>query len=39
VVANREWLAGSFCVADILLADALRLVDGFEGLAGASPDA
>ena len=38
VLAERDWLAGSFSVADILLADALRLVDRFEGLA-ASPNA
>ena len=36
VLAERDWLAGSFSVADILLADALRLVDRFDGLA-ASP--
>ena len=34
VLAGREWLAGSFSVADILMADVLRLVDRFEGLAG-----
>ncbi len=33
VLAGREWLAGSFSVADILMADALRLVDRFDGLA------
>lgn len=33
VLAQREWLAGSFCVADILMADVLRLVDRFDGLA------
>jgi len=33
VLANREWLAGSFSVADILMSDVLRVVDGFEGLA------
>ncbi len=33
VLAKREWLAGSFSVADILMADALRLVDRFDGLA------
>jgi glutathione S-transferase len=33
VVAGREWLAGPFSVADILMADVLRLVDRFEGLA------
>jgi glutathione S-transferase len=32
VVAGREWLAGSFSVADILMADVLRLVDRFDGL-------
>lgn len=33
VVAQREWLAGSFSIADILMADVLRLVDRFDGLA------
>lgn len=33
VLAEREWLAGSFSIADIAMADALRLVDRFEGLA------
>jgi len=33
VLAGREWLAGSFSVADILMSDVLRLVDRFEGLA------
>jgi glutathione S-transferase len=33
LVAKREWIAGSFSVADILMADVLRLVDRFEGLA------
>lgn len=33
VLAGREWLAGTFSVADILMADVLRLVDRFEGLA------
>lgn len=33
VLAGREWLAGGFSVADILTADALRLVDRFDGLA------
>ncbi len=32
VLAEREWLAGSFSVADILMADVLRLVDRFDGL-------
>ena len=33
VLAGREWLAGAFSVADILMADVLRLVDRFYGLA------
>jgi len=33
VLAGREWLAGSFSVADILMSDVLRVVDGFGGLA------
>lgn len=33
VLATREWLAGSFSIADIAMADALRLVDRFDGLA------
>jgi glutathione S-transferase len=33
VLADREWLAGTFSVADILMADVLRLVDRFDGLA------
>ena len=33
VLAEREWLAGPFSVADILMADVLRLVDRFDGLA------
>lgn len=33
VLADREWLVGSFSVADILMADVLRLVDRFGGLA------
>ena len=33
VFAKGEWLAGSFSVADILMADVLRLVDRFDGLA------
>lgn len=33
VLAGREWLASSFSIADILMADALRLVDRFDGLA------
>ena len=34
VLAGREWLAGTFSVADILMADVLRLVDRFDALAG-----
>lgn len=33
VVAGREWLTGEFTVADILMADVLRIVDRFDGLA------
>lgn len=33
VLSGREWLAASFSVADILMADVLRLVDRFDGLA------
>jgi glutathione S-transferase len=33
VLAEREWLAGSFSVADILMSDVLRPVDRFDGLA------
>lgn len=33
VLAGREWLAGSFSVADIAMAEVLRLVDRFDGLA------
>ena len=33
VLAGREWLAGTFSVADILMADVLRLVDRFDGMA------
>ena len=32
VLAGREWLAGTFSVADILMADVLRLVNRFDGL-------
>jgi glutathione S-transferase len=31
---GREWLAGTFSVADIFMADVRRLVDRFAGLAG-----
>jgi glutathione S-transferase len=33
VLAEREWLAGSFSIADIAMSDALRVVDRFDGLA------
>lgn len=33
VLTDREWLAGAFTAADILMADVLRLVDRFDGLA------
>ncbi len=32
VLTGREWLAGTFSIADILMADVLRLVDRFDGL-------
>ncbi|CAJ0871452.1 glutathione S-transferase [freshwater sediment metagenome] len=32
-LVGREWLAGPFSIADILMADVLRLVDRFGGLA------
>jgi len=32
VLADREWLAGTFSIADILMADVLRLVNRLEGL-------
>ncbi len=32
VLAARDWLAGTFSVADILMADVLRLVHRFERL-------
>jgi glutathione S-transferase len=32
VLADREWLVGDFCVADLLMADILRAVDRFDGL-------
>lgn len=34
VLADREWLSGGFSVADILMADVLRMVDRFDGLSG-----
>ena len=33
VLAAREWLAGSFSIADIVMADALRLLRRFDRLA------
>jgi len=32
VLAKREWLAGTFSIADIMMADVLRLIDRFGGL-------
>lgn len=32
ILAKREWLAGSFSMADILMVDVLRLIDRFKGL-------
>ncbi|MGP4844393.1 glutathione S-transferase family protein [Marinobacter sp. 1Y8] len=32
VLAGREWLTPAFSVADIMMADVLRLIDRFEGL-------
>jgi glutathione S-transferase len=32
VLAKRDWLAEDFSIADILMADVLRLVDRLEGL-------
>lgn len=32
VLTDREWLAGSFSIADILMSDVLRLIDRFDGL-------
>ena len=33
ILTGREWLAGTFSVADIAMVDVLRLVDRFDGLA------
>lgn len=33
VLAGREWLAGTFSIADIAMSDVLRFVDRFDGLA------
>jgi glutathione S-transferase len=35
VLAKRDWLAGSFSIADILMVDVLRLINRFGGLADA----
>lgn len=35
ILAAREWLADNFSIADILMADVLRLVHRFDGLAHA----
>ena len=32
VLTGREWLGGGFSVADIVMADVLRLVDRLDGL-------
>lgn len=32
LLTDREWLAGHFSIADILMADVLRLADAFDGL-------
>ena len=32
VLAGREWLTGAFSIADIAMADVLRLVDRFDGM-------
>lgn len=32
VLAGREWLAGTFSIADIMMADVLRIVDRLGGL-------
>lgn len=34
VLGERDWLAQTFSIADIAMADALRLVDRFDGLEG-----
>jgi glutathione S-transferase len=31
-LSKREWLSGNFSIADVLMADVLRLVDRFDGL-------
>lgn len=37
VLADRKWLAGGFSVADIAMADVLRLVDRFDGCPAIAP--
>ena len=37
VLADREWLAGDFSVADILMGDVLRVVDRFGGVVPFGP--
>ena len=32
VLGGREWLASAFSIADLLMADVLRIVDRFDGL-------
>ncbi len=32
VLAKSQWLAGSFSIADIMMADVLRVVDRFDGM-------
>ena len=34
ILAQREWLASDFSIADIVMSDALRLVDRFDQLEG-----
>ena len=34
VLAGRDWLARTFSIVDILMADVLRLVDRFDRLSG-----
>jgi len=34
VLAYRQWLTGTFSVADILMSDVFRAIDRFDGLAG-----
>ena len=34
VLARQPWLVGAFSIADIAMADVLRVVDKFDGLAG-----